>query len=281
MNVPQIPDRRIVITGANTGIGRETAIALAAAGARLTLAGRSLERTQPVLDAIASAGSPASFVPLDLADFASVRAAASTIAEAGPIDVLINNAGVAGLRGQTKDGFEMHFGINHLGHYLLTRLLAENIRAGDQPRVVTVASRASTRIGRFSLADVQAPTATRTGFPEYCHSKLANVLFSAELARREAAHGVHTYSLHPGVVATDIWRNLPGPIAAVVKRFFMIDSEEGAQTTLYCTTSPACAAESGLYYSDEKVKAPNPLAEDASLAEELWERSAQWVGLAP
>ena len=279
MELNDLTDARVVITGANTGIGRVTARELARVGAEVVLVGRSRDRTLGTIAEISAlSGSEPEFIAMDLANLESVRAAAAGVRAMGaPIDILINNAGVAGLRGVTQDGFENHFGINHLGHYLFTRLLVDQVAAASDPRIVTVASRASTRVRSFSLDHVRTPTRSKTGFPEYCHSKLANVLFSAELARRT---GLRTYSLHPGVVATDIWRQIPAWAAAIWKRFFMISVEEGAQTSLCCAASPECAGDTGLYYSDCAIAPPNPLVNKAELPTMLWEKSAEWVGLA-
>ena len=204
------------ITGANTGIGKQTAIGLAKLGATLVLAGRSKERTEETLAEVESIGLVAPvFIPLNLGSMESVRAAAATFAELGlPIDVLINNAGIAGHKGLTQDGFELTFGVNHLGHFLLTMLLAEHLAKGTEPRVVTVASRAHYGAKQgIDFEAVQKRSASSTGFPEYQVSKLANVLFSAELARRMPRWS--SYSLHPGVIASDVWRKVPWPIRSI------------------------------------------------------------------
>ena len=279
-SVPDQRGRRVVITGANTGIGRVTAVALAAAGAEVTIAGRSLERTQPVIDEILSAGGQADFVPLEMTSLARVREAAEVVlADDRPIHVLINNAGLAGRRGVTDDGFELAFGVNHLAHYLWTELLLDRVRQSAPARIVNVASRAHYDAKSFPLDELQQSTRSMTGLPEYAVSKLANVLHAAELGRRLEGTGVTTYSLHPGVVATDVWREIPGPLAWVMKRF-MISPERGAETTLYCATAPQAAEESGLYYSSCRVKRMNRLGEDEALARRLHEQSAVWAGLA-
>lgn len=267
-----------VITGANTGIGRHTALGLAEAGAHVTIAARSLERTRPVLDEIAERFGPdaVSFVALDLGSLESVRkAAAEILATGNPIDLLINNAGLGGARGQTKDGFEIHFGVNHLGHFLLTNLLLERIQQAEGARIINVASEAHYK-GTINFDALKEPTSSRTGFQEYANSKLANVLFSAELARRLDGTGVHVHALHPGVVATDIWRRLPGLLQPLIK-LFMITPEEGATTTLFCAMAEEPGQSTGLYWDKSKVKTPSRLARDEELARELWERSEAWV----
>lgn len=273
-----VKDKVCLVTGANTGIGRVTAVELARAGARLVLAGRSEERTRPVLDEIRAAGGDARFLPLDLGSLASVReCAAQFLALDLPLHVLVANAGLAGVRGVTKDGFEIHFGTNHLGHFLLTCLLRERLVASAPARVVVVASRAHYRARALDLEAVHGATKSLTGFSEYGISKLANVLFSAELARRLAGTAVTTYALHPGVVASDVWREVPWPFRSLLK-LGMISNEEGAKTTLHCAMAPALTTESGLYYDESKPKKPARLARDEALAKRLWEKSEAWCG---
>ena len=273
------PGRVAIVTGANTGIGRVTARELARQGMQVFLACRSREPTQRAIDEIRSAHPRAlvEWLPLELSDFGSVRACARTFLDRGlPLHVLVNNAGLAGARGLTKSGFELAFGVNHMGHFLLTALLLERLRASAPARVVTVASRAHRRARGIDWDAVRRPTATRLALYEYAVSKLANVLFSAELGRRLAGSGVTTYALHPGVVASDIWRRLPAPLRAL-GRAFMLSTEEGARTTLHCALSPAVANESGLYYSDCRPEAPSAAGRDAALATELWSRSEKWI----
>jgi len=267
-----------VITGANTGIGRAAAAELARRGADLVLACRSEERTRPILDAIRAQGSGhADFIELDLGDLASVRACAARIAGLGrPVDRLINNAGLAGHRGITKDGFELAFGTNHLGHFLLTMLLVPSLRAAGRARVVNVSSQAHYDAPGIDFDAIRRSTRSITGLREYAVSKLANVLFTRELARRMGPGGVHSYALHPGVVASDAWRRVPWPIRPLIKRG-MLSNEEGAKTTIYCATSAEVQGDAGLYYDECRTKEPSALAQDGDLARRLWERSASWV----
>jgi retinol dehydrogenase 12 len=277
--VPSLENAVALITGANAGIGRATAVELARRGARMFLAGRSEAKMRPVIDEIARAAPGASpqFLALDLGDLESVRrCAADFLRRDLPLQLLVNNAGVAGQRGSTKSGFELAFGTNHVGHFLLTTLLLERLKKSAPARVITVASRAHYRPKRLDFEAVRRPTRSITGLHEYGVSKLANVLFSAELARRLEGSGVTTYSLHPGVVASEIWRRVPPPLGWIMKRF-MLSPEEGAETTLYCATSPQVAAESGLYYDKSQTKRPSRLARDADLAGELWRRSEGWT----
>ena len=278
-STPSLAGRVALITGANAGIGLVTARELARRGAQVFIACRSTERARPALEQIRSAspGAQVEVLSLDLGDFASVRqCAASFLARKLPLHLLINNAGLAGTRGFTASGFELAFGVNHMGHFLFTQLLLERIKASAPARIVTLASRAHIRTSGIDWEAVRQPTRTRTAIAEYAASKLANVWFSAELGRRLAGTGVSTYSLHPGVVASDVWRSVPWPIRPLLK-LRMIDTEEGARTTLYCATAPEIAQETGLYYDKCKQRTPSTLGQDPSLAAELWRRSEAWV----
>ncbi len=268
-----------LITGANTGIGRVSARELARQGATVFVACRSQARSQAVLDEIRALpeGGKVEFLPLDLGDLAAVRACAeSFLAREQPLHLLVNNAGLAGARGLTPAGFELAFGVNHLGHFLLTQLLLERIRASAPARIVTVASRAHYRAKAWDWDALRQPTRTLSGIQEYGVSKLANVLFSAELGRHLAGSGVTTYSLHPGVVATEVWRHVPWPLRWLLT-LPLISAEEGARTSLYCATSPEVETQTGLYYDTCRPRNPSRLARDEALARELWERSAAWV----
>ena len=275
--------RVALITGANTGIGLVTARELCAKGFHVFIACRSAGAGQAAIESIkkAVAGAQLELLSLDLGDFDSVRRCAEVFLQRNlPLHLLINNAGLAGARGMAKSGFELAFGTNHLGHFLLTQLLLERIKASAKEaapaRIVTLSSRAHYRAAAIDWAALQQPSVSRTGLTEYSVSKLANALFSAELSRRLAGTGVATYALHPGVVASDVWRSVPWPFRPLIKRW-MITVEEGAQTTLHCATSLDAANETGLYYDKCKVKTPSHLARDAALAAELWRRSEAWV----
>lgn len=269
--------RVVLITGASSGIGRVTACELARRGAHVFIATRSLPRTQAVLDEIRQAQGKVEWLALDLSDFNSVRECAKVfLARQLPLHILINNAGQAGARGLTPAGFEVAFGTNHLGHFLLTQLLQERLIASAPARVITVASTAHYKLKQFDWPSLQQPTKTKTAFPEYCISKLANVLFSAELGRRLQGTGVTTYALHPGVIASDIWRSIPWPVRPIIK-LFMQSNEQGAATTLYCATEPALAQQTGLYYDECQPKRASRLGQDLALAAELWQRSSAWV----
>lgn len=271
--------RTFLVTGANTGIGKETVRDLAGRGARVILAGRSQERNQAAIREIAdqTGNTDLDHVPLDLGDLASVRRAAETVLAADePLHVLVNNAGLAGRRGMTQSGFELAFGTNHVGPFLLTELLRDRIVESGGGRIVNVASVAHFNAKGIDWDAVRRPTATRTGFHEYGVSKLANVLHAQELGRRLSGTGVTTYAVHPGAVASDVWREVPAGLRHVMK-LFMRSTADGARTSLHCATSPDVAGQTGCYYADCREKPASRVA-TPELAAELWARSLDWVG---
>jgi len=274
-----VENRTVLITGANTGIGRATALALARLGARLHLAGRSEERHAGVLADIRGMGGEARFLHLDLGNLGSVRAGAEQFLESGePLHALINNAGLAASRGTTADGFERTFGINHLGHFVLTELLLDRLRESAPSRVVNVASHAHYSVKAIDWEALRRPTRSPTGMPEYGVSKLCNILHARELATRLAGTAVTTYALHPGVIASDVWRGVPWGIRHLI-RLFMRSTEEGAATSVHCATSDDAGRQSGLYYADCRPHEPSALARDDALAGSLRDRSLKWSGL--
>ena len=273
-----------IITGANTGIGRITALEMARMGAHTILACRSEEKGTTAVEEIKTevGHDNIAFLPLDLASLDSVRNAAAKFRTLDlPLHLLINNAGVAGSPGITQDGFERTFGVNHLGHFLLTLELLPLLKSSAPARIINVASKAHFNAKGIDFAQQQKPTATITGLLEYNVSKLANVLFTQELSRRLQGSEVTAYSLHPGVVASDVWRYIPPPLSwlfALTVKPFMISNEQGAKTTLYCATSPHLAGESGKYYDRCQEQAPSRITQNEALARALWEHSTRWVG---
>lgn len=268
------------VTGANSGIGRVTARELALNGYHVFLACRSADKARAVVDEISTLSNGTAkteVLPLDLGDFNSIRQCAEAFLARGlPLHLLIANAGIAGNKGRTASGFEMTFGTCHMGHFLLTQLLLERIKTSTPARIVVVASRAHRRPTQIDFSTLREDTKTFSGFPEYGVAKLSNVLFAAELGRRLQGTGVTTYSLHPGVVATNVWRAVPWPFGRLMK-YFMISEEEGAATTLYCALSPEVSQQSGLYYEECAPKEPAPLAKDTQLAARLWQESENWL----
>jgi retinol dehydrogenase 12 len=280
----ELSGRTFLVTGGNTGIGLATVMALARRGGRVHLAARSAEKgTAAVARVRAATGSDeVRFLQLDLADLAAVRAsAAAFLALDEPLHVLINNAGVAGRHGLTRDGFELMFGVNHLGHFalttaLLTRLTDSAGGAGaGGARIVTVSSDAHYAARGIDYGRLRRPSRAITGMPEYAVSKLGNVLFTQELARRLEGTQVTSYALHPGVVASDMWGRVPWPIRPLLTRR-MLTTEQGAQTSVYCATHPGLAAQSGRFYDSCAERAPSRVA-TPELGRELWARSQDWV----
>jgi retinol dehydrogenase-12 len=275
--------RTFLVTGGNTGIGLATATALARDGGRVFIACRDPDRGQAAVTAIKSAAGrdAVELLPLDLTSLASARDCAQEfLARDEPLHVLVNNAGVGGARGLTADGFEMHFGVNHLGHFALTMLLLDRLKAsGPGSRIVNVSSEAHYNAKGIDWAALRRKPKSFTGMREYGVSKLCNVLFTQELARRLGGGDadVTTYALHPGVVASDIWRRVPQPFRALMTSR-MLSTEQGAVTSLHCATSPEVVGSSGLFYDKCQAVAPNPVA-TPELGELLWKHSAEWTGV--
>lgn len=276
----ELAGKTFVVTGANTGIGRATVQALADRGARrIVIAARSRDKTQPVIEELGARArdTEVRFVALDLGELASVRRAADELLQKDwTIDALINNAGIGGVPGLTRDGFELAFGTNHLGHFLFTEKLLPLVTRAPAGRIVNVSSNAHYRAKGIDWDALRRPSATVSAMPEYAVSKLCNVLHAKELARRLAGTKVTTYAVHPGVVASDIWSRRLGIFAKLVT-WTMLTNEDGARTQLRCATDPTLAGETGLFYAKEKAKAPNPVADDVALQDELRRRSEAWV----
>ena len=272
----RLSGQSFLVTGANSGIGRAMAEALAADGARVILAGRSEERMRPVLEEIRrrDPGSAVEFLHLDLAHLASVRrASAAVLADGRPLDVLVNNAGVAGTNALSRDKFDLTYATNHIGPFLFTTLIRPVLVQAAQGRIVNVSSAAHLRAPPIDWSLLERRAARRrSGFQDYAVTKLMNVLHAKELARRLSGTRVTTYALHPGAVRSNIWRALPRPLQWVLK-LFMLSNEAGAKTPLYCATAPELSTVSGRYYDKSREAPSNPLADDPTLAAELWART--------
>jgi NAD(P)-dependent dehydrogenase (short-subunit alcohol dehydrogenase family) len=292
-DIPLLSGKLAVVTGATGGLGYETALALARAGAEVLVTGRNAEKGQAAVERIKRAVPAAKvrFEMLDLASLASIRAfATSMIANACPLDLLINNAGVMDLptRRLTEDGFELQFGTNHLSHFALTGLLLPSLRAAEAPRVVNVSSLAH-RGGEMDFANLQAEHRYRS-WPAYQQSKLANLLFTFELQRRSDAYGwgLMSNAAHPGYARTDLIPNGPGTggvkgMAMKALGSFMSQSAAaGALPTLFAAAS-ADAKPTGYYgpngfYELKGAVAPAqvfPQAKDEAVARKLWDVSEQ------
>jgi NAD(P)-dependent dehydrogenase (short-subunit alcohol dehydrogenase family) len=270
-----------LITGATSGIGQATARALAERGATVVVLSRNPERCEASARAIREqTGNPA-VVPLaaDLSVQAEVRRAAREFLERFPrLDVLVNNAGAAYVkRRESADGIEMTWALNHLGYFLLTNLLLDTLTRSAPARVVSVSSDAH-RSGRIDFDDLQALKRYRP-FGAYANSKLANVLFTRELARRLEGTGVTANAMHPGIVATNIDAGMPLWVRLIF-RVFGIPPERGAATAVYLATAPEVEGVSGRYFVKEKEVRPAPSALDDATARRLWDVSEAMTGLA-
>ena len=289
--MPDMEEKTVVVTGGNSGIGFETAAALAEMGARVFVTARNADRGRAAVGRIteraeaAAKGGRAQLVVFDLADFASVRRGAEEMLGQAPrIDVLVNNAGVVlSERTYTVDGLEATFAINHLGPFLLTNLLLDRIRETHSARIVNVASTShgAARKG-MPFDDLQSEGQYRA-MRVYGQSKLANILFTLELARRLRGTGVTANSLHPGTVRTGYGADgdAKGFLAFGLKisRPFFISPAEGARTSIYLATSPEVHGVSGEYFVKCKPVQPKPWARDPEAAARLWKVSEELVGL--
>jgi NAD(P)-dependent dehydrogenase (short-subunit alcohol dehydrogenase family) len=276
MNAHLAQGRHFFITGANSGIGFQTALQLAKWGGSVTLASRSREKNEKAMKEIAARAPGAQLrqVVLNLADLKSVRKGTEDFLATGhPVDVLINNAGLAGTRSTSPDGYELTVAVNHLGHFLLTELLLPRLKESAQGRIINVSSRAHFDAKGIDWSKLRQPaTGVKSTLACYAVSKLMNVLHTKALAKRLSGTKVTTYAVHPGVVATRIWRRIPQPFQGLMK-LFMVSEAKGAETTLYCATAPELAHVSGRYYTDKKEVPCSPLGEDEALAEKLFEWS--------
>lgn len=265
-------DKTILITGGTDGIGKETARQLALMDAHVILHGRNSEKLKMVREEIISFSSNEK-IDIMISDFASmdqVRSLADQVrSQYHHLDVLINNAGMYTTRKQiSPDGFELTFAVNHLSHFLLTRLLLDLIKASAPARIITVSSSAHFDAD-FDITDLNAEKKF-DGWNAYCVSKLANLLFTFALARRLKGSGVTANSLHPGFIRT----NILGKHFANQKPV-----EEGAETPVYLASSPDVAEVSGEYYVRKQISPPSELSRNESLQEEFWEISEKLTGL--
>ena len=273
-------ERIAMITGADSGIGKETAAGLAAQEYTVVLACRNREKAEAARQEIVSrtGNRRPAVLPLDLASFESVRRCAEEFQDRyGRLDVLINNAGVfPRRRGLTEDGLELQFGVNHLGHFLLTHLLLEHLKRSAPSRIVNVSSTMH-KGGDIDFGSFRGEKPYRP-IQAYRQSKLANVLFTKELARRLEGTGVVANALHPGPVRTGIYRELPQPIRFLAT-VFLLTPEQGAKTSIYVATSPREAETTGVYFEKCKPAKASDRAQDTELAARLWEESAKLCGL--
>jgi NAD(P)-dependent dehydrogenase (short-subunit alcohol dehydrogenase family) len=274
-----------VITGATAGIGLETAARLGSLGARLVLVGRNRDK------GAASLGALRTRVPNVVAEFyyadlsrrdETIRLASELLRALPRIDVLLNNAGALFTRRETTvDGLERTFALNHMGYFLLTHLLRDRLVASSPARIVNVASNAHLKAPPLDFDDLQS-TKAYNGLKAYQRSKLCNILFTRELARRLAGTGVTANALHPGFVASSFGDNngfLFRIGIGLAKRFSAISIEEGAATPVYLASSPEVASISGRYFVNTREAQPSAAAQDDEAAARLWHETAKLAGL--
>ena len=282
-----VAGRRVVITGATAGIGLAAAVELARRGAHLAIVARDAERARAATDRIAVAAAsagrdtpPPDVLMADLASQAAVRKLALEITDRYPrVDVLANNAGAINTkRTVTEDGIEQTWAVNHLAPFLLTALLTERIRSSAPARVVTTASDAHMG-AKIPFDDFEAGTDHVTGFRRYGQTKLANILFTSELARRLEGSGVTANCYHPGFVASNFNRNNGARmrLAMFFARPFARTNERGADTLVWLADSPAVSDQSGWYFVDRRLGRPSSEALDQAAAARLWDLSERQV----
>ncbi|XP_073339772.1 dehydrogenase/reductase SDR family member 13-like [Pagrus major] len=281
--------KTVIITGGNTGIGKATALHLARKGARVILACRNRDKAESAIADIQqeTGSTDVLYMQLDLASLKSVRCFTETFLKSeSRLDLLINNAGLVA-DGRTEDGFGIQFGVNHLGHFLLTCLLLERLKEAGGGRVVTLSSMAH-RWGHVDLEGLATNKHLGTGryswqfFQAYCSSKLCNVLFTHELAKRLKGTNVTCYSVHPGVVRTELSRHVSlwqKVFIEPVAQLLFLDPEAGAQTTLHCCLQEGIEPLSGRYFACCAAQEVGARARDDTVARRLWEVSEMLCGL--
>ena len=272
----------VVVTGATSGIGLATALGLSALGARVAMTGRDPERVQTAARSIREAGGDVEVFVADMSSQSQVRRLAGEVLERLPrIDVLVNNVGgYWNNRHVTDDGLERTFALNHLAPFLLTSLLLDRMVQGGNGRVVTVASNAQA-LGRVAFDDLQGAE-DYSGARAYNQSKLANVLFTYELARRLQGTSVTANALHPGVVNTSFGREDPAGIQRVLVPFLrplMKSPEKGAATSIHLSSAPALGQVSGQFFSGSTPRRSSPRSYDTAVAARLWQVSVELTGL--
>lgn len=308
-NLNALSGQVAVVTGANSGVGRSAAEMLLGAGARVTMVCRSRERGERALaelraggpaseprgfgsrtaavegTGLTAGGWPGARVELELADLSrqeDVRELAGRLAARLPaVDILVNNAGISQPRCvPSPEGFELTFATNHLGHFLLTRLLRDRLQAG-RGRIVNVSSRGhqSGDLRRAGLEDIARGRAWKGSLQAYADSKLANILFTFETARRWGSRGITANAVHPGVLATEIWKKT-SPVAGLLVlpfTWFMAGPEVGGRAVMNLVADPSRDEVTGRYFHVQREETPSVQARDMALARKLWERSVEWT----
>ncbi|XP_055950260.1 retinol dehydrogenase 11-like [Argiope bruennichi] len=277
--------KTVIITGGNAGIGKETTLDLAARGAKIIMACRDVEKGKIAAVDIQKQVQNANIIVrhLDLASFTSIRRFAEGILMTEPyIHILINNAGVMACpRLKTTEGFEMQFGVNYLGHFFLTNLLLDRMKESAPARIINIGSIAHI-LGKIHFSDIHLERGYNSVLA-YCHSKLAIVLFTRELAKNLKGTGVTTYCVDPGPTSTDLFQNVSSKVSCIAYPFSICrgvtykSPKKGAQTIIYCAVEASLAEESGLYYCGCRKVRPSSRARDDVLAKRLWDFSENLI----
>ncbi|KAK2823189.1 hypothetical protein Q7C36_019789 [Tachysurus vachellii] len=281
--------KTVIITGGNTGIGKATAMDLAGRGARVILACRNRQKAEAAISDIkkVTGSTDVVYMQLDLCSLKLVRSFAENFLKTeSKLDVLINNAGLVA-DGRTEDGFGIEFGVNHLGHFLLTCLLLDRLKESPGARIITLSSMAH-QWGKIDFDALVTSKDLGSGryswqfFQAYCNSKLCNVLFTHEMAKRLKGTNVTCYSVHPGVVRTELSRHVglwQKVFIEPISWLLFLDPTTGAQTTLHCILQEGIEPLSGRYFSCCAVQELSPKARDNSVARKLWDVSEKLCGL--
>ncbi len=278
-----VRDKTVIVTGASSGIGKVTALELAKAGAKVVMVCRPGAKAEAALAEVVrrSTSDNVELISADLSAQSSIRSCVEEFKKSHDrLDVLVNNAGLfLSDRQLTIDGFERTFAVNHLAYFLLTNLLIDMMRKSSPARIVCVASEAQ-RSGKIDFDDLQSEK-NYSGMKAYCQSKLANVLFTYELARRLKDADVTANCLHPGVVRSGWGHEATGLFKIGLKLFspFMISPEEGAKTSIYLSVSPEVEGITGRYFSKCKPIESGQASHDVGVAQRLWESSERLTGI--
>lgn len=269
-----------IITGATSGIGKVTALAIAREGAHLVLPVRNMEKGEALKEEIKqeTGSTKVELMSCNLASLDSVRSFAKQfLAKYDRLDLLINNAGLwEAKQKESADGIEMNFAVNHLAPFLLTNLLLDLIKKSAPARIINVSSTAH-KYAKMNFADIEGKKGWGS-MKSYAQSKLANIFFTRKLAHELAGTGVTANCLHPGVVNTRLFDNMPGFFRRIFG-LFMISPEKGAETSIFLATSPEVEGVSGAYYKKKKMAKTTRHAEDMKAADMLWEVSKEYCGL--
>ena len=280
MSETRLDGKTVIITGANTGIGIHTVIDLAKRGATVVMACRNMQKGETALkEAKEKSGSEnIDLMQLDLSSLKSVRKFAESFSSKyDKLNILINNAGVMMCPySKTEDGFEMHIGTNHLGHFALTNLLLKKLVASVPARIINVSSIAHRR-GKIDFDDINYNHRSYNSFGAYGQSKLANILFTKELHKKVVDHGITAYAVHPGFVYTELARNSKWAsiFYNTIVRAFAKTALQGAQTSIYCAVQEGLEKNSGGYFADSKLISSSSDSCNEEYAKKIWELSEE------